>query len=435
MKKYLALLLVLVMVLSLAACASKPAETTDEPEQTTTEPAPAEETKDEEPAPAEETKEEETTEEPADNTEYAVAMITDYGDITDQSFNQTTYEACKAFCEDNGVEFSYFKPAGDNTADRVAMIEKAVDEGYNVIVMPGYAFGGAIVEAAPEFPEVKFIALDVAKGDLLEAGVAKAGESYDYNPDNWDLEKYVDMSNVYCAIYQEELCGYMAGYAAVKLGYKSLGFLGGMAVPAVIRYGYGFVQGVDAAAADLGLSDVTVKYVYGGQFFGDADITAVMDTWYAGGTEVVFACGGGIYTSAVDAAKKANGKVIGVDVDQAGVIANYAGVDGLTVTSAMKGLYPATYDTLNDVIINGNWANYVGQIATLGLVSADDPEANYVQIPMGEGTQWSDSFTQDDYKAMVADMYNGVITVSNDISKAASDFATVITVNDQGSIK
>ncbi len=435
MKKYLALLLVLVMVLSLAACASKPAETTDEPEQTTPVPAPAEETKDEEPAPAEETKEEEPTEEPADNTEYAVAMITDYGDITDQSFNQTTYEACKAFCEDNGVQFSYFKPAGDNTADRVAMIEKAVDEGYNVIVMPGYAFGGAIVEAAPEFPDVKFIALDVAKGDLLEAGVAKAGESYDYNPDNWDLEKYVDMSNVYCAIYQEELCGYMAGYAAVKLGYKSLGFLGGMAVPAVIRYGYGFVQGVDAAAADLGLSDVTVKYVYGGQFFGDADITAVMDTWYANGTEVDFACGGGIYTSAVDAAKKANGKVIGVDVDQAGVIANYAGVDGLTVTSAMKGLYPATYDTLNDVIINGNWANYVGKIATLGLVSADDPEANYVQIPMGEGTQWSDSFTQDDYKAMVADMYNGVITVSNDISKTASDFATVITVDDQGAIK
>ena len=435
MKKYLALLLVLVMVLSLAACASKPAETTDEPEQTTTEPAPAEETKDEEPAPAEETKEEETTEEPADNTEYAVAMITDYGDITDQSFNQTTYEACKAFCEDNGVEFSYFKPAGDNTADRVAMIEKAVDEGYNVIVMPGYAFGGAIVEAAPEFPDVKFIALDVAKGDLLEAGVAKAGESYDYNPDNWDLEKYVDMSNVYCAIYQEELCGYMAGYAAVKLGYKNLGFLGGMAVPAVVRYGYGFVQGVDAAAADLGLSDVTLNYIYGGQFSGDVDITAVMDTWYANGTEVVFACGGGIYTSAVDAAKKANGKVIGVDVDQAGVIANYAGVDGLTVTSAMKGLYPATYDTLNDVIINGNWANYVGKIATLGLVSADDPEANYVQIPMGEGTQWSDSFTEDDYKAMVADMYNGVITVSNDISKAASDFATVITVDDQGAIK
>ena len=220
--------------------------------------------------------------------EYKVAMITDYGDITDQSFNQTTYEACKAFAEDNSIEFSYFKPAGDNTADRVAMIEKAVDEGFNVIVMPGYAFGGAIVEAAPEFPDVKFIALDVAAGDLLETAVAKAGESYDYTPENWDLSKYVDMSNVYCAVYQEELCGYMAGYATVKLGYKSLGFLGGMAVPAVVRYGYGFVQGANAAAADMGLTDVTINYIYGGQSCGDADITAVMDAWYQGGTEVVF---------------------------------------------------------------------------------------------------------------------------------------------------
>ena len=407
MKKLFALLLSLAMVLALVACGQKD-PTPDTPD---------------------------TPDDPQTKVEYKVAMITDYGDITDQSFNQTTYEACKAFAEDNSIEFSYFRPAGDNTADRVAMIEKAVDEGFNVIVMPGYAFGGAIVEAAPEFPDVKFIALDVAAGDLLETAVAKAGESYDYNPSNWDLNKYVDMSNVYCAVYQEELCGYMAGYAAVKLGYKNLGFLGGMAVPAVVRYGYGFVQGVDAAAAEMGLTDVKVNYVYGGQFFGDADITAVMDTWYQGGTEVVFACGGGIYTSAVDAAKKANAKVIGVDVDQAGVIAGYAGVEGMTVTSAMKGLYPTTYDTLTDVIVNGNWDAYKGKIATLGLVSGDDPELNYVQIPMGEGTQWSDSFTQDDYKAMVKDMFDGKITVSNDVSKAPSDFATVIAVEDQGAIK
>ena len=413
MKKYLALLLALVMSLSLFACGKKEGDDNKD----------------------------------KDKTEYKVAMITDYGDITDQSFNQTTYEACKAFAEKNKIEFKYYKPVGDNTADRVAMIESAVEEGFNVIVMPGYAFGGAIVEAAPQHKDVKFIALDVAKGDLLEAGVAKAGEKYDYNPDNWELSKYVDMSNVYCAIYQEELCGYMAGYAAVKLGYKNLGFLGGMAVPAVVRYGYGFVQGVDAAAAEMKLTDVKVNYIYGGQFFGDADITAVMDTWYNGGTEVVFACGGGIYTSAVDAAKKVNGaKVIGVDVDQAGVIAKYAAGEGadqatidgfkaLTVTSAMKGLYPATFDTLTDVIVKGNWDNYKGKIQNLGLVSGDDPTLNYVQIPM-ESTQWKDgAFTQNDYKAMVKDMFDGKITVSNDITKAAKDFATVITVDDQGKIK
>ena len=141
------------------------------------------------------------------------------------------------------------------------------------------------------------------------------------------------------------------------------------------------------------------------------------------------------YGGNCDAAKKVGAKVIGVDVDQAGVIAGYAGVEGMTVTSAMKGLYPTTYDTLTDVIVNGNWDAYKGKIATLGLVSGDDPELNYVQIPMGEGTQWSDSFTQDDYKAMVKDMFDGKITVSNDVSKTPSDFATVIAVEDQGAIK
>ena len=401
MKKFLALMLALVMALSLVACGQKNQDSNGTYD----------------------------TDKDTDVTDvaYKVAMITDYGDITDQSFNQTTYEACKAFAEANGVDFQYFKPVGDNTADRVAMIESAVDQGYNVIVMPGYAFGAAIAETAPKFSDVKFIALDVSAGDL--------GEGFEVP------------ANLYCAVYQEELCGYMAGYAAVKLGYKNLGFLGGMAVPAVQRYGYGFVQGVDAAAAELKLTDVKVNYAYGNQFFGDADITAAMDTWYAGGTEIVFACGGGIYTSAVDAAKKVEGaKVIGVDVDQAAVIANYAAGEGadaatvegykaLTVTSAMKGLYPATFDTLTDVIVNGNWEKYSGKIDTLGLVSADDPAANYVQIPM-ESTQWADGkFTQDDYKALVKAMFDGTLTVSNDITKAAKDFATVITVDDQGNIK
>ena len=371
----------------------------------------------------------EKNEEVADS-EYSVAMITDYGDITDQSFNQTTYEACKAFCEANGIDFKYYKPAADSTADRVASVELAIDEGYNVIVMPGYAFGGTIAEVSGEYPDVKFIALDVAAGDLLEAGVALKGETYDYNPANWDVNEYVHMDNVYCAVYQEELSGYMAGYAAVKLGYQKLGFLGGMAVPAVVRFGYGFVQGADAAAAETGAS-VEIKYAYGNQFYGDADITAAMDTWYGAGTEVVFACGGGIFTSASEAAVKVGGKVIGVDTDQSAVINGSYG-DGLTVTSAMKGLYPTTVDTLTDVIVNGNWANYAGKISTLGLVSGTDPELNYVQLPM-DTTQWSDTFTQDDYKALVASMFDGTVKVSNDIT--AEPAVTTISGEYLGNLK
>ena len=405
-KRLMALVLAGVMALSLTACGGKD----DAPEKDA-------------PVAEEGAEKEEGTEAAVD---MQVAMITDSGDITDQSFNQTTYEACKAWAEANGVEFAYYKPESDADEARMASVDQAVADGANVIVLPGYLFGAVIVEQSEMYPDVKFVALDVGKGDICEKGV---GEGYDYNPDNYDVTEYYNTENVYCCTYQEELSGYMAGYAAVKLGYKHLGFLGGMSVPAVTRFGYGFVQGVDAAANELGIADqVQVEYVCGGQFYGDADITAYMDTWYSSkGVELVFACGGGIYTSAAEAAVKAGGKVIGVDTDQAPILDQAQ--EGLTVTSAMKGL-AETVTTLLTEIKAGNWSNYVGKIDTLGLVS-ENPEENYVQLPL-ESTQWADGFTEDDYRALVKDMFDGKITVSNDITAMPE---TAVTVTDYGSIK
>ena len=370
MKRILALVLALCMVFALCACGDgdKDPKTTDN----------------------------------GNETAMKVAMITDYGDITDQSFNQTTYEACKAYCSENSIDFNYFKPASDADADRVAMIEKAVADGYNVIVMPGYAFANAIKQTVNTYTDVKFVALDVGAGDLNT-----------FNDDGSIKEEFKVPSNLYCAVYQEELCGYMAGYAAVKLGYKQLGFLGGMAVPAVVRYGYGFVQGANTAAIEMKIEDqVSVKYVYGNKFAPAPEITAVMDTWYKGGTEVVFACGGGIYASAAEAAAKVEGaKMIGVDVDQSGIIDGKYG-EGMTVTSAMKGLAP-TVKTVLSAISADKWADFGGKIETLGLVS-ENPDDNYVQIPM-ESTQWSDGFTKDDYKTLVSAMFKGDIKVDNSI--------------------
>ncbi len=395
-KKILALLLALTMIFGLAAC------TTSEPAESA---APSAEGSAAASAPAGDD---------AAGEEMAVAMVTDYGDITDQSFNQTTYEACKSWATANSVKFDYKKPTDNTTPARVAMIETAIDEGYSVLVLPGFAFAEAITQVAADYPDVKFVALDVAQSDLEGA---QAG--------------YTLPENVYCAVYQEELCGYMAGVAAVKLGYKNLGFLGGMSVPAVVRYGYGFVQGANAAAEELGIAgEVSVKYAYGNQFFGDADITARMDDWYQNqGVQVVFACGGGIYTSAAEAAAKVEGgKVIGVDVDQKGIIDGGYG-EGMTVTSAMKGLAP-TVDHMLTEIKAGNFANYGGKIETLGLIDGADPAANYVQL--AGSTQFGEGFTEDDYKALVADMFSGAITVSNDISAMP---AVTITVDDQGNIK
>ena len=359
MKRFLSLLIAVVMLLSLAACGGNGGEAAPE----------------------------------AEAGEYKVAMITDYSDITDQSFNQTSYEGCRAYCEPNGIDFNYFKPLQDNDAERIAMVDAAVSEGYNIIVLPGFAFGPTIVECADIYPDVKFIALDVGAGDL--------GEGYEVP------------ENVYCAVYQEELAGFMAGYAAVKMGYKHLGFMGGMAVPAVVRFGYGYMQGIEKAAADLGIqNEVVLEYIYANTFSGDADVTAVMDTWYQEmGVEAVFSCAAGAYSSVAEAAAKVGGKLIGVDVDQKAIIDGTYG-EGMTLTSAMKGLAATIEDTLKDVIENDNWSAYGGQIATLGLAS-EDPTANYVQLPM-DSTVWTEGFTQEDYAALVKAMFSGEITVSSD---------------------
>lgn len=342
-----------------------------------------------------------------DDSKMKVAMITDYGDITDQSFNQTTYEASKAFCEANGLKFKYYKPAGDNTEARVASVEQAIQEGFNVIVMPGYAFGATVVEVAETNPDVTFVALDVSKGDL---------------GDNYTIP-----SNVATFVYREEISGFMAGYAAVKEGYKKLGFLGGMAVPAVIRFGYGFVQGVNAAAVEMNIAnEVSVNYVYGGKFNGTPEITAAMDTWYENGTEVVFACGGGIFTSACEAAKKVHGKVIGVDSDQSYVINKYEA--GMCVTSAMKGLAP-TVNTVLQTIKDGNWKKYSGTVSNMGMVSGTDASLNYVQLPTDT---WSmTKFTKANYAELVRKIFDGTITISDAIDKMPT---TTITVTTQANI-
>ena len=414
MKKLIAAILASLMVLSLAACGGGgDGKTPDnDPAPSTADPAPAGD-----PAPDGDA---------APSTDMNVAMVTDSGDITDQSFNQTTYETAKAWSEANGVTFNYYKPEKDNDEARNAAIDQAVAAGANVILLPGYMFAASLVAQTNTYPDVKFIGLDVGEGDLCEKGV---GEGYDYNPANWNVGDYYNTTNTYCATYQEEISGFMAGYAAVKLGYRHLGFLGGMSVPAVMRFGYGYVQGADKAAAELGCTgDVSVEFVYGNQFYGDADITAYMDTWYnAKDVEVVFACGGGIYTSAAEAAAKVGGKVIGVDSDQSSKIDTYG--EKMTVTSAMKGL-DATVNMILTAIKDGKWSDHVGKIDNLGMVS-DDPGENYVQLPRAT-TQWADGFTEDDYLALVKDIHGGNISISNDTTAIPS---VSITVNDYGSIK
>ncbi|HCI23429.1 MAG TPA: BMP family ABC transporter substrate-binding protein [Lachnospiraceae bacterium] len=376
-KKALSLVLASAMVASLVGCGSSAeTETPSAAETTTTEAAATE---------AATTEAAATEAATTDNSDKKIAMITDSGDITDESFNQITWETCVAYGEANGIETQYYKPAEDTDEERINAVDLAVAEGATVVVMPGYLFGPAIAEEQDLYPDVTFIAVDVTEGDIVNL----AGENVALG------------SNVYICSFQEEQAGYLAGYAAVKDGYTSLGFLGGIAVPAVIRYGFGYIQGINAAAEEMGV-DVDVKYYYGGQFYGDDAITARMEGWYADGTQVVFACGGGIYTSAVDAAAQYDGKVIGVDVDQ------FPKIGDACITSAMKGLGSAVEAAL-DAYTSGNWSSIGGKSEQLGLTQGD-----YLGLPTADASWGFKTFTKDEYETVLNGIKDGSITVSND---------------------
>lgn len=382
-KKALSLVLASAMVASLVGCGSSAeTDTTPAAETTTTEAAATTEAATTEAAATETAATEAAT---TDNSDKKIAMITDSGDITDESFNQITWETCVAYGEANGIETQYYKPAEDTDEERINSVDLAVAEGATVVVMPGYLFGPAIAEEQDLYPDVTFIAVDVTEGDIVNL----AGENVALG------------SNVYICSFQEEQAGYLAGYAAVKDGYTSLGFLGGIAVPAVIRYGFGYIQGINAAAEELGV-DVDVKYYYGGQFYGDDAITARMEGWYADGTQVVFACGGGIYTSAVDAAAQYDGKVIGVDVDQ------FPKIGDACITSAMKGLGSAVEAAL-DAYTSGNWSSIGGKSEQLGLTQGD-----YLGLPTADASWGFKTFTKDEYETVLNGIKDGSITVSND---------------------
>ena len=332
-----------------------------------------------------------------------VALTCDTGTIDDESFNQACWTAVSGYMGDN---CQYYIPEADaSDEDRETMIRQAVNDGADVIVCVGYLYGASLAWAADQYPDVKFIAIDVTQGDIGTDAIP---------------------ANCYCITFKEEQAGYMAGYAVVKDGKTKLGFLGGMAVPAVIRYGYGYVQGADAAAQELG-TNIDINYFYGGQFYGDANITSRMEGWYSNGTQVVFACGGGIYTSAVEAALKSNGYVIGVDVDQ-----NYIGVNGVAdgsfaynpfITSAMKGLTEAVNTALSDIDA-GEWGDIAASNGNFGLEDGD-----YVGLPTDADSWNFETFTTDEYEALKEKIKSGEITVDNssdDSTKpTVSEFTTV----------
>ena len=388
MKKILALVLALCMVFALAACGESAAPAATE--------APAAEPATE--APAAEATEAPATEAPAalsaddiddnmtsEDGKYELAFVTDVGQLKDKSFNQGTFDGVKLYAAENGLSYKYYQPANGDQAtddDRYDAMKAAVDGGAKVVVCAGFMQGNALAKAAAEFTDVDFIFID-----------------------GWAFD---GLDNIAGIAFKEEQCGYFAGYAVVKEGYTKLGFTGGGGGtnPACCRYGYGFVEGANAAAAEMGVNvEVNYSWEYGASFSASQELQAMASGWYETGTEIIFACGGSMFQSVAAAASANDAAVVGVDVDQ-------SFESDTVITSAMKGL-AASVQWACAKVYDGSYAELGGTCATLG--AKDDA----VGLPTAT---WSlTGWTVEEYEQMLADIVAGKVTIDgSDVPEPAS---------------
>ena len=384
MKKFLAMLLAVVMVLSLAACTSgnpDPTQAASEPPasqpgtEESTEPsqAPSEAL----PAPGSNPADDIPDTMTSADSKYQVAFITDVGQLKDKSFNQGTFDGVKLYAAANGKSYKYYQPANGDAAtddDRYDAMKAAVEGGAEVIVCAGFMQEAALKKAAAEFPDVPFIFID----------------GYP-----------IGLDNVAGISFQEEQSGYLAGYAVVKEGFEKLGFTGGGGGtnPACCRFGYGFVQGANAAAAEMGKNvEMNYSWEYGASFSASPELQTMANGWYTSGTEVIFACGGSMFQSVSAAASANDCFVVGVDVDQ-------SFESDTVLTSAMKGLSSAVQWAVAKVY-DGSFAEIGGQGTALG--AKDDA----VGLPTATWTM--ETYTVAEYEAQLADIVSGKLAIDAD---------------------
>ena len=358
MKKFLSLLLIFAMIFTFAACGGGEEPADDQQGGDETAVVGYDDIAD--------------TIESEDGT-YQIAMVTDVGNLKDGSFNESTWNGCKLYAYENGKTYKYYAPANGDKAtddDRIKAMTDACEAGAEVLVTPGFLQETALKAVVPNYPDVQFVFID-----------------------GWDM----GYDNLVGVSYQEEQAGYLAGYAAVMEGFTKLGFSGGGggANPACIRYGYGYAQGADAAAAEKGVTvEMRYSWDYGETFSASQDLQAMLGGWYEAGTEVIFMCGGSMFNSGTAAAEAAETYIIGVDVDQ-------SPLSDTVVTSALKGLDASVIKTLTDFYANG----MVKGQSVLG--AADDA----VGLPVDS---WSlENWSIEEYEALFASIKAGEVAIDN----------------------
>ncbi|MDE7359065.1 MAG: BMP family ABC transporter substrate-binding protein, partial [Lachnospiraceae bacterium] len=290
-----------------------------------------------------------------------IAFLTD-GSVEDGAYNEAVFNGVRMYALGAGTSFSCYHADPNAPESYQEIIRRAVEDNAGLVVCAGDLFGEAVGALQEAYPQISFLLVDAVPHD--EEG-----------------EELSLAQNVHCILFREEQAGYLAGYMAVWEGYRNLGFIGGREEPAVLRYGYGYLQGINAAAKDLSLDDVTVNYWYADTYAADIAVREKADGWYEDGTQIIFACGGGLYESVLEAAENQDGLMIGVDIDQ-------CRISDRVLTSAVKNIGPAVTDALDEYYAAGGWSEEdAGQVKRYGVeegcaaIPVIDTEWRFKEIP------------------------------------------------------
>ena len=329
-----------------------------------------------------------------------IALVTDVGNLKDGSFNEGTWNGVEEYAKANNKTYDYYQPKDGDEASRITAMNDAIDNGAKVIVAPGFLQAGTLRKVAPQNKDVKFVFVDGWNvTDKADADGNDIGEV---------------IKNVTAVSYKEHESGYMAGYAAVKEGYTKLAgtFGGGGTNPACNRFAYGYVQGINDAAAGLSGIECKISFKYGSSFSASPELKAQMDGWYTSGTQVVFSCGGGMFSSVLSSANEGdNRKIIGVDVDQ-------KGASEKVITSAVKGLAPSVKKVLGQIYDNKWDSDLGGKGQQLGA-SDDSTGIAYHADRLTK-------FTKAAYDELYAKIKAGNVTIKSDGASGEASFWTTV---------
>lgn len=400
MKRQIRILFVIAALMLLSSgCGAQDVVRTEEPDDMQASDPVTEEAEDTEP-PKEQEEGKDSREERMPGSQ--IALVTDVSSVMDNGFNQAALQGIQTYADGAGISYSCYSTDEDSLDAYEDTIMCAIEDEAELIVCAGAHFEQAVGRLQEDYKNIYFLLLDGVPRDSY-------GNITDIRP------------NVHCITYREEEAGYLVGYMAVMEGCRQLGFIGGEQLPSVEKYGYGYLQGIDDAAASLEISDdIQVEYWYADTFSPNKQIEEISMEWYQSGAEVIFACGGALYQSVLSSADLCDGMLIGADVDQSGLSERF-------LTSAMKGIDSSVVVALDDFYASGKkWPKeFAGNVVSYGA------EEKCISLPVQNSAWRFQNAAMDEYLKVLARLRAGDIEIAIDTDTLPETAVTVIYHNQQ----